>query len=190
MGLPVAAIMTTANVRLRSSIRGRRSTIRAGCVLTTGCVGLASMGFVILVKPMPCIVYNATASAPIGYYVVLPAFPLHRGDLVLVNPPYAARHLAAERNYLPTGVPLVKRIAAMGGELVCAGADGVSIRGVVVAHALVADTRGRRLPAWSGCGALGPDEVFLLTADIPTSFDSRYFGPVPAGSVIGRLAPL
>jgi conjugative transfer signal peptidase TraF len=148
------------------------------------------MGFAIFGKPTPRVVYNATASAPIGYYLVLPAVPLHRGDLVLVNPPDAARRLAAERDYLPTGVPLVKRIAAVAGELVCAGADGVRVRGVVVAHALAVDARGRLLPAWSGCGALGPDEVFLLMADVPASFDSRYFGPVPIGSVIGRLVPL
>jgi conjugative transfer signal peptidase TraF len=148
------------------------------------------MGFAIFGKPMPRVVYNATASAPIGYYAVLPAFPLYPGDLVLVNPPDAARRLAADREYLPMGVPLVKRIAAVGGELVCAGADGVRVGGVVVAHALAVDARGRALPAWSGCGALGPNEVFLLTADIPASFDSRYFGPVPIGSVIGRLVPL
>jgi conjugative transfer signal peptidase TraF len=189
MGLPAIAIMTAADVP-RRTVRGRPAAIRTGSVLATGCVGLASMAFAIFGKPAPRVVYNATASAPIGYYAVLPAFPLHPGDLVLVKPPDAARRLASEREYLPTGVPLVKRIAAVAGELVCAGADGVRVGGVVIAHALAVDARGRALPAWSGCGALGPNEVFLLMADIPASFDSRYFGPVPIGSVIGRLVPL
>jgi conjugative transfer signal peptidase TraF len=174
---------------MRSRQRGQ-GAIHPNPMLTIGCVGLALLGIGALGEPTPLVVYNATASAPIGFYAVLAASPLRKGDLVLVYPPEAARRLAAQRDYLPTGVPLVKRIAAVAGELVCARADGVRIGGVVVAHALAADARGRMLRAWSGCGVLGPEEVFLLTADIPASFDSRYFGPVPIGSVIGRLAPL
>ena len=171
-------------------MRSGQGAIRPISILTIGCVGLGLLGIGALCEPTPLVVYNATASAPIGFYAVLPASPLGKGDLVLVYPPDAARLLAAERGYLPAGVPLVKRVAAVAGELVCARADGVSIGGVVVAHALAADARGRPLHAWSGCGVLGPEAVFLLTADIPASFDSRYFGPVPIGSVIGRLAPL
>ncbi len=164
--------------------------IRPSSILIIGCVGLGLLGIGALGETTPLVVYNATASAPIGFYAVQPASPLHRGDLVLVHPPEAAGRLAAERGYLPTGVPLVKRVAAVAGERVCARADEVRIGGGVVAHALAADARGRPLHAWSGCGVLGPETVFLLMAEIPASFDSRYFGPVPVGSVIGRLVPL
>ncbi|RVC82503.1 S26 family signal peptidase, partial [Mesorhizobium sp. M2A.F.Ca.ET.046.02.1.1] len=37
---------------------------------------------------------------------------------------------------------------------------------------------------------LTKDEVFLLGNETNRSFDSRYFGPVPAQKIIGRLVPL
>lgn len=49
----------------------------------------------------PLVIYNASASAPIGFYRVLPAWPLERGELVLARTPPAVRSLAAERGYLP-----------------------------------------------------------------------------------------
>jgi len=52
------------------------------------------------------------------------------------------------------------------------------------------DREGRPLPAWQGCRPLAPGEVFLLMANIPASFDGRYFGPIPRAAIIGRLVPL
>jgi type IV secretory pathway protease TraF len=46
------------------------------------------------------------------------------------------------------------------------------------------------LPHWDGCRTLQADELFLLMAAVPDSFDSRYFGPVSLSAVIGRLVPL
>lgn len=44
-------------------------------------------------------------------------------------------------------------------------------------HADRRDSQGTLLPFWIGCHTLLPTEVFLL-GDHPSSFDSRYFGPV------------
>ena len=49
---------------------------------------------------------------------------------------------------------------------------------------------GRPLHGWPQCRRLQADEVFLLSATNPTSFDSRYFGPVHAADVIGIAQPL
>jgi conjugative transfer signal peptidase TraF len=141
-------------------------------------------------KHGPVLVYNASASAPIGFYRVLPAFPMRRGDLVLVPVPDAVAGLAAERGYIPLTVPLVKRVAATAGAIVCALDRRVTIDGRHVADQLVVDRKGRRLPAWSGCRRLGRGEIFILMTAPPDSFDSRYFGPVSAAAVIGRLEPL
>lgn len=134
--------------------------------------------------------WNATASAPVGLYRVEPAASLRRGGFVLAWLPDAARRLAAERDYLPADVPLVKRIAALAGDTVCCEQARVTINGIAVATALRADNWGRSLPHWSGCRTLGQYEVFLLMPDVPDSFDGRYFGPIKTDAIIGKLVPL
>ena len=52
------------------------------------------------------------------------------------------------------------------------------------------DRRGRSLPVWKGCRTLRAGEVFLLNANVPDSFDGRYFGPVSATAITGRAEPL
>jgi conjugative transfer signal peptidase TraF len=140
----------------------------------------------------PLIVWNATASAPIGFYRLRPAGerPLRKGDIVLVRPDTESVQLYAERGYLPLGVPLLKRIAATAGQIVCEQDGMVSIDGRHVADALRADGRGRPLISWHGCRPLRDDEVFLLMADVPASLDGRYLGPTSVGSVLGRATPL
>ena len=136
----------------------------------------------------PLLVWNASASAPIGLYRVTSGAP-ERGDLVLISPPKSIAKLAAERRYLPAGVPLIKRIAAVGGDDVCAFDGAIIINGKIVAHQPERDRAGRPMPRWNECRALVGDEFFLLLTPAD-SFDSRYFGPVPRAQIIGRLAPL
>lgn len=137
----------------------------------------------------PRFVWNATASAPLGLYVLSTDAP-QRGDFALVRPPPAIRDLAAERGYLPENVPMVKRIAASNGDRVCAIGATIFIDQIAVATRLARDHRQRPLPAWSGCRHLGQDDVFLLMARIPESFDGRYFGVTQRTSIIGKLVPL
>jgi type IV secretory pathway protease TraF len=92
--------------------------------------------------------------------------------------------------YLPSNIPLIKRVAALGGDHVCAIGNRIAINGRIVARRLTHDRLDRPLPSWSGCNCLGGDEVFLLMGEIPDSFDSRYFGPVPATAIIGKLVAL
>ena len=136
--------------------------------------------------------WNTTSSAPIGLYRVFPvgSAPLSNGELVLARPDTASARLYAQRGYLPLGVPLLKRIAAVVGEVVCEHNGALSIDGRHVADALAVDGAGRSLVAWNGCRPLCNGEIFLLMADVPTSLDGRYFGPTPIASVIGRAVPL
>ncbi|WP_092788132.1 S26 family signal peptidase [Rhodospira trueperi] len=138
---------------------------------------------------MPWLVWNASASAPVGLYRVV-ARPVERSAPVLVRPSADMAALAAERGYLPAGVPLIKRVAAVAGDHVCAIGSAVVLHTLTVVRRLDADAAGRPLPRWSGCRRLADGEVFLLMADAPDSFDSRYFGSVPSASVMGRLVPL
>lgn len=167
----------------------RRRRPRPRRLLALAGLGLAALGFAMFAEPAPRVVWNASASAPLGLYWISYAAPA-RGDLVLAELPPDARRLADERGYLPAGIPLVKRVAAQGGDTVCADDETVSINGRPVAVRLARDRLGLALPAWTGCRALAEDELFLLIADAPGSFDGRYFGPVQRTAVMGRLVPL
>ena len=136
------------------------------------------------------IIWNVTASAPIGFYAVRRDRAFVRGDLVLVVPSPGIAKFAVQRGYLPAGVPLVKRIAATTGDTVCAQENGIFIDGQFVAPRLSADGEGRPLPAWHGCRTLRQDEVFLLMEGVRTSFDGRYFGPTNVSQIVGRLDAL
>ena len=109
---------------------------------------------------------------------------------MLVQPDPASAAVYAERGYLPLGVPLLKRVGALGGMRVCEHGGIVTIEGRQVANALPIDGRGRPMTSWSGCRALSDREFFALNADVPTSLDGRYFGPSPLSSALGRAIPV
>jgi conjugative transfer signal peptidase TraF len=168
--------------------RARRAKLRRRAALLG--VGIGCLGATIALPPLPRLVWNASASAPIGLYAVSPGAVLKRGDMVIAWPPAEARQLAASRHYLPSNVPLVKRVASIAGDTICAVDRVVTVNGGPVAKRRVADTVGRPLPAWQGCIRLGPGMVFLLMAETPDSFDGRYFGATLAQDAIGKATPL
>jgi conjugative transfer signal peptidase TraF len=143
-----------------------------------------------IVAPLPRLVWNASASAPIGLYRVTPGARVRVGDMVIARLPVAMRLLAARRRYLPIGVPLVKRVFAITGARVCASGSFVSVNGHQIVRRRAADRVGRSLPAWSGCRTLGAGEIFLAMTRVNDSFDGRYFGPTAANDVIGKATPL
>ena len=151
---------------------------------------LIALGWTALETPPPRVVYNASDSVPIGWYLISPAGSLVAGDLVLARLPGAVRVLAARRGYLPAGVPLLKTVAAVRGQRVCAQDPEIRIDDRLVTQRLGQDRQGRPLPAWQGCRRLQGTEVFLLSTSNPESFDSRYFGPISASAVIGVAQPL
>jgi conjugative transfer signal peptidase TraF len=136
------------------------------------------------------LLWNATASAPRGLYLLQSAAPLHVNDLVAVVPPAPLAEFLALRGYLPAGVPLLKYIAALAPQTVCRLADTITIDSRAVATARDRDHLGRWLPVWRGCRTLRAGEVFLLNAAAQDSFDGRYFGPLPATAITARAQPL
>ena len=171
---------------MRRRSRGRRRGLAALTLAVTAFGLLATSASAI---PSRRLVWNASASAPIGLYWRIDG-RLQRGDLVLAWAPLWARRLAAERHYLPLTVPLVKRIAAGAGDVICATAWDIIINGEVVTQRLESDASGRALPLWTGCRKLSAGEFLLLMADVPDSFDGRYFGVTERPEIIGRLVPL
>lgn len=142
------------------------------------------------VLPLPkLLLWNASASAPIGLYRVNPFARPAVGDMVAVASPPALARFMAERHYLPIGVPLLKHVAARPGALICRRDWAVTIDGRTVAVARASDSHGRPLPVWRGCRVLRTNELFLLNA-APDSLDGRYFGPIPASGLVGRATPI
>ncbi len=135
-------------------------------------------------------VWNASASVPTGLYAIRGKASLHVGERVAVEPPPALRRLLAARGYLPAGVPLLKRIAAVSGQRVCRFGHGVTIDGAIAGTARAHDRLGRPLPAWFGCRTLWTGELFVMNPAAPDSFDGRYFGVLRIADVIGRATPI
>lgn len=135
-------------------------------------------------------VWNATASVPTGLYAIRGKASLHVGERIAIEPPPPLRRLLAERGYLPTGVPLLKRIAAVSGQRVCRFGHGVTIDGNFAGVARAHDSQRRPLPAWVGCHVLQSGELFVMSPAAPDSFDGRYFGVLRMADLIGRAAPV
>lgn len=164
---------------------------RRVCRWAIGCGGLAAaLAATLLAEPRPRLVWNASASAPVGLYAVGDGTVLVRGDMVIARAPDEFRMMAARRHYLPANVPLVKRVAAAPGDEVCAAGPRIFVNGQVVAVRLDRDGAGRPMPWWSGCAELGPGEYFLLMADSTASFDGRYFGVSQARDIVGKAWPI
>lgn len=165
----------------------RRRWLRATIISGTLFAGL--FGAVAALAPQPRLIWNASASMPLGFYRVEVGRRPVAGNLVVAEPPSDVAALLAARGYLPRGLPLLKRVAATEGALVCRSGAFLTIDGAGAARARAHDRLGRPLPGWLGCRRLQRGEVFLL-GDAPDSFDGRYFGPLPAPAVIGTAHPL
>jgi conjugative transfer signal peptidase TraF len=182
--------------RPRSRLHAR---IALACLSAFGLAALAWASFLPdHMRPLPRLIYNPSDSVAVGWYRVelinhhadsLP-HPLSVGSIVLAPLPTAAAALAAQRGYLPMRIPLLKRVGAVAPQEVCIVGSSVRIDGVPVATVLPADRMGRPLPSWQQCRQLRPGELFLLSTTNPASFDSRYFGPIAASTVVGVAHPV
>jgi conjugative transfer signal peptidase TraF len=141
-------------------------------------------------NPLPRIVWNASASVPVGFYRIEPQRDPLVGELVAVAPPEPLARWLTQRGHLGEDVPLLKHVAARSGQRVCRIGITVTVDGQAVADALVDDRFGRPLPVWQGCHMLADDELLLLNPARFDSLDGRYFGPLPTPTVLGRAIPI
>ncbi len=157
---------------------------------------LIAMGVTLLVvattaeikfPPRPIVLYNPSASAPIGWYRLRANAPLKVGDQVAAYAPEWARKLADERQYLPYEYPMIKTIWASSGTKICVHNNRISVPNYPVIISLSQDSLGRDMPKLSGCFTLKADEYFLVSPDVQAGFDSRYFGAVEAQNILGKV---
>jgi conjugative transfer signal peptidase TraF len=162
---------------------------RFGYVMATyfATMGVAIAAFV----PAPTkLIWNASASAPMGLYTVAPADAIEVPELVAIMPPEPLAAFMAERGYVGGNVPILKRVLGLPGQEVCRNGGTITVDGVEMGEALERDSIGRDLPVWRGCRVIGDGELFLMNWEVRDSLDGRYLGPTPASAVIGRALPL
>lgn len=176
-----APLLAWGDALRAAKLRRRRLQKRVAATAIGTAILLGSAVF----PPVPRLVWNASASAPIGLYSVSPGALAEPGDTVIARVPGPFRRLAATRRYLPMNVPLVKRVAAAAGDEVCALGQEIFVNGSWIAERRIADGAGRPMPMWTGCVRLRGRQLFLLM-DAPASFDGRYFGVTEGDDVIGK----
>ena len=138
----------------------------------------------------PRYIWNASNSVPIGLYRVAPAGKFTVTELVAVQPPDPLAAFLDLNDYLPSGLPMLKRIVALPGQLVCRIGLTITVDNLEMGRARERDGRNRPLPAWHGCLIIGEDEIFVMNWQSADSLDSRYFGPLPASAILGRALPV
>lgn len=144
---------------------------------------------------------NTTPSMPRGLWQVSAIQgSIARGAVVSLCPPdNDVFRKAMRRGYITSGVcpggyePLLKPVAAISGDVVSVTAAGIVVNGIPLADtaALAQDSARRTLqPLPPGLYQVSPGEVWLISGHDPRSFDSRYFGAVPAANIAGIARPL
>ncbi len=140
---------------------------------------------------------NLTPSEPLGLWrIVALQRPVEIGDLVFICPPVIAsfeeaRHRGyVRRGLCPSGfAPLIKTVAALPGQHVDIGAN-VTVDGEPLASSIVrrSDGEGRPITPFK-TGVVPPKNLFLHSS-FASSYDSRYFGPVPDTGLLGLARPV
>lgn len=165
--------------------RAFRMRVAAVCWTSVALASSLAVGTTMLWGPRPLLLWNASASSPVGLYAISSPAKAHVGELVVAWAPPPARRLAAVRAYLPFHVPLVKAVEAAGGDRLCARGKRILVNGRLAAVRRRNDPSGRGMPWWSGCVRLAPGDLFLLSSGDPLAFDGRYFGPTRAVDLVG-----
>ena len=135
---------------------------------------------------------NFTPSYPLGLWQIETLDrPVAVGDRVFICPPSGpAVDLARARFYLPRGLcpagtaPLIKTVVALAGQSIRIEGQVIIDDAPLAASTVHAqDAEGRPMKPWMG-GIVPEGEVFLHS-NFVGSYDSRYFGPVPAAGILG-----
>jgi len=140
---------------------------------------------------------NLTPSEPLGLWRIEKLQrPVSIGDIVFLCPPTTAVfEEARRRGYLRRGLcagglaPLIKTVAALPGQRVDIS-DHVHIDGRSVPASSVSGTDGEGRVLLPNSGGVVPPHHMFLHSSFASSYDSRYFGPVPDSGLLGLARPI
>jgi conjugative transfer signal peptidase TraF len=134
------------------------------------------------------LIYNRSPSVPVGFYLRVEA-NITRGAFVTVRAYDVAPEMARARSFDDPRNRFLKRVAALGGDSVCADGDVLRFNDRPAITRRAHDSAGAPLPRWNGCRTLAESEVLLL-GDTADSFDGRYWGPIDKERIEGVWRPL
>ncbi|RYD22222.1 MAG: conjugative transfer signal peptidase TraF [Spirochaetia bacterium] len=140
---------------------------------------------------------NLTPSEPLGLWrIVTLQRPLEVGDLVFICPPPSAPFKEARRRgYVRRGLcpggfaPLIKTVAALPGQHIEIGVN-VTVDGRPLASSKVRTSDGDGRPITPFKTGIVPLRNLFLHSSFASSYDSRYFGPVPDTGLLGLARPV
>ncbi len=163
---------------------------------------MKSWAALILAVVVPIVIafvrWNDSPSVPVGIYLRQAHF--QRGDIVEVCAPQPIVAEGLAKGYIPFGGPcyrgsrpLIKVLAAFGGDVVDVSPAGIAING----HRWPGSRRrlfthdGQRIARWMRYGhmRLGSDRVLVLGTH-PDSWDGRVWSDIPASCVRARWVPI
>ena len=143
---------------------------------------------------------NWSRSMPLGlYWATYHDINPQAGQLVIACLPDEIGAMAQQRGYIGTGdcpdgrEPVLKRIAAVPGNTVMLTPWAMWVNDVPVPNfaLLATDSHGREMHGIAmGQYHVQPGNYWLIANNVRSSFDSRYFGPLEAATLIGKAQPL
>jgi conjugative transfer signal peptidase TraF len=136
------------------------------------------------------IVINTSDSMPRGLYVRTSETPGVGRIIDFPVPPRARAYMRARTGHDGARWYILKTIVAGPGDRVCTLGGELMVNGKRLGAIMPRDGDGRPLPQWQADRRLGPDEYFAFSDRIPTSFDSRYFGPVTRAQIASVRRPV
>jgi conjugal transfer pilin signal peptidase TrbI len=88
--------------------------------------------------------------------------------------------------FFPPDLLVVKRLVGMPGDHVVVGTDATTVNGHVVGEGLDIAATLKRPPEEFHADITVPEGTYFILGDTRDSYDSRYWGPLPAEALRGR----
>ena len=151
---------------------------------------LVTLGlFVYFIKMMGFgVTYQFTDSMKKGVFIYAPLpQKIKKNDVVLFSLSPKWLKFLLNKEYLKKSIPVMKKVFATQGDLVCIKRGKVLINHRFISKVLQFDHRNNRLPKVKICRILKNGEFFLMSTKIPNSFDSRYMGIIKREQIFASV---
>ena len=159
-------------------------------IFVTAALAIGTIAITATIAMPRRLIWNASASVPVGLYAVQDVDRFRVGDLLVAAPPLEIEEFLANGRYVPAGVPLIKQVTALPDQTICRIGNTITVDLRVVGQARKLDNKDRPLPYWQGCLTLASQQIFLMNTAVPDSLDGRYFGPFDKADIVCRAVPI